>query len=196
MTGALAALMTAAVTPRRRMAAWALTILLLALNFPERSHNLWNHYAALSHPQKMLMPYPPHLISQYRDAQLLIPEGKKVLVASDFPFLFDHERNEIWNIDLPNATSPAPHLPYRKPPEDTKRYLQGLGVDYLIYVDYNRSLSLYSRAIWTKHSTGDVALWKIQSFFFLDFISTTESLAASETKLGKVGDLVVVKLKD
>ena len=76
-----------------------------------------------------------------------------------------------------------------------KRYLHSLGVDYLIYVDFNRSLSLYSRAIWEKHIKGDVVLWKIQAPYFLDFFDTAERLAASESKLGQVGDLTVVQLK-
>ena len=117
MTGALAALMTAALSPRRRMAAWALTMLLLTFNLPERCHDLWNHYAALSHPQKMLMPFKPRVIADYRDAQTLVPEGKRVLVCSDFPFLFDHERNpdlEYRSAEWDQARRPACRIGSRR----------------------------------------------------------------------------------
>jgi len=192
---AAAALMAAAATPRNRMAAWAFSILLVATTFHERCGDLLNNYRALSHAEKMIMPYGTKTIADYREAQLLVPEGKRVLVCADFPYLFDHQRNDLWSIDLPNGASPAPGLPFQKPPEEMKRYFQGLGLDYVIFVDFNKSLNLYNRAIWQEHAREQTLLWKIQAPFYLDFFDTVDRLADSETKLGRVGDLTVLQLK-
>jgi hypothetical protein len=194
LAGALAALMTAALTPRRRIVTWAMTGMLLVLQFPERCHELWNHYRALSHAEKMLMPFGSRVIADYREAQLLVPEGKRVLVCVDFPFLFDHERNPLWNVDMPYATSPAPGLPYQKPPAEMKEYLRKCGVEYVIFVDFNKSPNLCSRPVWQKHLTGDIPLWKIQAPFFLDFFDKVDQLAASESVLGHVGNLTAMRL--
>jgi hypothetical protein len=194
LAGALAALMTAALTPRRRVVAWVMTGLLMILQFPERCHELWNHYRTLSHAEKMIMPYGSRVIADYREAQLLIPEGERILVCTDFPFLFDHQRNPISSIDMPGACSPAPGLPHQKPPAETKEYFRKCGFDYVIFIDFDKSDNFYSRPIWKKHAVGNIALWKIQSSFFLDFFSTMDHLATTETVLGRVGDLSVLKL--
>ncbi|MDR3404300.1 MAG: hypothetical protein P4L99_17510 [Chthoniobacter sp.] len=195
LSGALAALMTAAVSPRRRVAAWALGILLLAANWTDRCRYLSDHYVALAVANKMVMPYGPRILADYREAQLLIPEGKRVLVCADYPFLFDHPRNDIWAIDMPNATSPAPGLPFQKPPEEMKRYLRGLGIEYVIYIDFTKSLGFYQRAFWQGHAEGNIPVWKIQAPFFLDFFATMERLGGSETQLGRVGNLTVLQFK-
>ncbi len=192
---AMAALMVAAVSPRRHTAAWAFAILLMVTNFPTRCEEIRRYYQVLSYPEKVFLPFRPGTIADYREAQLLVPEHKRVLVCGDFPFLFDHQRNELWSIDMPNAASPAPGLPFQKSPEEMKRYLRSLGVDYIIFVDFAKSLVLYNRSHWLANAQGDVALWKIQAPFYLDFFDTMDRLAISETKLGRVGDLNVIQLK-
>src|SRR5688500_17817246 len=96
---------------------------------------------------------------------------------------------------MPNATSPAPGLPFHKPPEEMKRYLHGLGIEYVIFVDFSKSIALYSRSFWQGHAEGDIPLWKVQAPFFADFFDTIDRLAASETQLGRVGKLTVLQLK-
>jgi hypothetical protein len=195
LTGVLAALVTAAASSRRRVMAWALGILLMIVNWPERGRYLWDHYVSLAVANQMVMPYGSRILADYREAQLLIPEGKRVLVCADFPFLFDHPRNDIWIIDMPNAASPAPGLPFHKPPEETKRYLRGLGIEYVIFIDFTKSMGLYSRSFWKGHADGDIPLWKIQAPFFFDFFDTIDRLAASETQLGRIGNLTVLQFK-
>jgi len=195
LAGGLSALMTGALLPRMRRMTWALCLLLVATSFGERCDNLLSHYAALSCSDKVKMPFGSRVVLDHRDAQALVPEGKRILVCSDFPFLFDHQRNPIWTIDLPNAASPAPGLPFQKPPDEMKRYLRNLGIEYLIFVNSAESYVLYNRKIWQTNAEGKTPLWKIQAPFFLDFFDTTERLAASEVTLGKVGKLNVIHLK-
>ena len=79
--------------------------------------------------------------------------------------------------------------------EETKRYLRALGVDYLIFENFSMSAALYNRGFWTERITGNVLLSRIQAPFCLDFFETVERLAASETILGRAGDLTVIELK-
>ena len=195
VAAALVALMSAAISPRGRLVVWALSILLLVVSLPERSEDLLLHYAELSRAPQIRMPYRVDVIKDHQKAQSLVPEGKRILVCSDYPFLFDYQRNPIWMIDMPNATSPAPGLPFGRPPEETKRYLRNLGVEYVLFVDFAQSAVLYNRPTWQDHAKGDVALWKRQAPFYLDFFETTDRLAASETILGRVGNLTVLQLK-
>jgi hypothetical protein len=197
LAGVTAVLATGALAPRRRWLAPAMAALLLLPNLEERTSEFAVRYPALFQNHGMRVPanFNSGVVANYRDAQLLIPEGKRVLVCADFPFLFDHVRNPIWIIDLPHAASPAPGLPYRKPPEETKRYLRALGVDYVIFPSFSNSLDLYNRGIWQRHATGDVPLWRIQAPYFLDFYDTVEGLAASETTLGREGELTVIQFK-
>jgi hypothetical protein len=191
----LVALLGAAVSPRGRLVVWALSVLLLVVSLPQRSDDLWSHYTALATGSKWKVPLRGADIADHRKAQELVPEGKRVLVCSDYPFLFDHQRNPIWSIDLPSATSPAPGLPFHQPPEETKRYLRNLGIEYVIFVDCAHSANLYNRRNWQEHERGDVELWKKQAPYFLDFFATTEHLASSETILGRVGALTVLQFK-
>lgn len=195
LAGALSALMAAAVSNRRPVMAWAMILLLLATDLPQRCQDVLGHHAELARANGRKAAFPTALISEHRHAQMLVPEGKRILVCSDAPVLFDHARNPIWSIDMPGATSPAPGLQLHRPAEETKRYLRQLGVEYIVFVDFAKSAILYHRAVWEKHAHGDIALWKIQSAFYLDFFDTAERLATTETVLGKVGNLTVIQFK-
>lgn len=195
MSAALAVLMTAAVSARGRLVAFTLGVILLATTFSERSFNLSRYYAALGYTDSLILPLRTRTVADYIGAQSLVPEDKRILVCGDYPFLFDDRRNPIWSIDLPNACSPRPGLPFQKPPEETKRYLRSLGIEYVIFVDPAASPVLYNRKGWQDHAAGDIALWKIQAPYFLDFFDTEERLAATETTLGKVGNLIVLQFK-
>ena len=193
LSAALAALMTGVFSPRGRWAAVAMAAIIFMLDLPERVNGIAKHVAALRRDQVVKLPVTSRVVANYRDGQQLIPEGKRVLVCVDLPFLFDHERNPIWTVDFPHSASPPPGLPYRRPPEETKRYLRALGVDYLIFQDFSNGLDLYNRGVWKRLETGAVALSRIQAPFCLDFFDTVDRLSASETILGRAGNLTVIQ---
>jgi hypothetical protein len=197
LAAGLAVMMTAAVAPRRWWLALALALLVSLPDLPARAQGLAGRVPAVfqRHGTKMPDTFNSGVVANYRNAQLLIPEGKRILVCGDFPFLFDHARNPIWIIDFPHGASPPPGLPYRKPPEETKRYLRALGVEYVIYPDFSRSLDLYNRGFWTERVTSSTALCRIQAPFFLDYFTTVESFAVSEKMLGRLGDLTAIQFQ-
>jgi hypothetical protein len=196
LSGAMAALLSAAVTPRMRIRAWAMTLLWVATTLQQRSDYLWRHYAVIRQSAMANIPYHAIDIISHRKAQDLVPAGSKILVCTNFPLLFDQQRNTIWNVDMPNAASPDPGLPFQKPPEETKRYLRGLGIEYLILTNFSTrdANRLYSRPIWEYHLQADVALQKISAPYYLDFFNTMDHLIASESVLGRTGELTVVRL--
>jgi hypothetical protein len=212
--GAFGALAMGALHPRLRVTVWAMLAIVLATSFSRRRLEFEARYVGLALAGKnYLLNQPevqfqkfgtlkenqlvnqPRLIAQYRAAQLLVPEGQRVLVVVDFPFLFDYVRNDLWNIDFPHAASPPPGLPFKKPPEETKRYLRALGIEYFIYVDFNVGPGTYERVNWAQQVDSPIELYRIQEPFYIDFFDTVESLAASETVLGKVGNFTVVQFK-
>jgi hypothetical protein len=197
LAGAVAALLSAAVTPRQRIYAWVMTLLWIGTTVDPRCDYLWRHYAVIQQSAIANIPYHAVDILSHRKAQDFVPAGSKILVCTNYPLLFDQQRNTIWNVDMPNAASPDPGLPFQKPPEETKRYLRSLGIEYLIFTDFSRGNEheLYCRPVWEQHLRGDVTLYKIQAPYYLDFFNTADALAASETVVGRAGLLTVVKLK-
>jgi hypothetical protein len=195
LAGATVSLMAAAASLRRRVVAWALVFIVIATSLPERSENLWDAYQQFGFADKLVMPFKAGVIVDHRQAQALIPEGKRVLVCTDFPFLFEFGRNPIWIIDLPYNASPKPGLPYHRPPEEMKRYLRSLGVEYIIFEDFDAADFFYSRALRKKQAENDVPMLQAEAPYFLDFFDTIERLAASETTVGRAGNLTVIQFK-
>jgi hypothetical protein len=194
LAGALAALMAAAAAPRARLHAWAVSILWIAVSLPLRSDFTWQSFSYLQELGEANMPYTAQDFIDHLHAQALVPPGKRILVASDYPLFLDQRRNPIWIVDMPFADSPPPGMPFRKGPEEMKRYLQGLGIDYVLCMDFGKSAQLYSRPVWEEQSHSRISIVKAQSVFYLDFFNTMDRLLASETIAGRVGDLTVLKL--
>jgi hypothetical protein len=196
LASALGALITTAVSPGSRFVAAAIAALLPLTSLSERGHNLAYSLQTLWFGGGTMMPASFSCAAVCcRDAQALIPEGKRALVCVDFPFVFDHRRNPIWIIDFPNAASPPPGLPFRKPPEEMKRYLRDLGVDYIIFQDFSKGASIYSREYWEKYGKWKIPLLRIEAPYCLDFFDTIDRLASSEATLGRAGNLTVIQLK-
>jgi hypothetical protein len=195
LAGAMVSLMTAAVSLHTRVTAWVLVFIVMTTSLPERAENLWDCYQQLGYTDKLVVPFQPRVIVDHREAQKLIPEGKRVLVCSDFPFLFEFGRNPIWIVDLPFNASPKPGLPYHRPPEEMKRYLRGLGVEYVIFENFDDATFFYSRALREQQLGSGVPMLLTEAPYFLDFFDTIEHLAASETTLGHAGNLTVIQFK-
>jgi hypothetical protein len=194
LAGAFSTVMVLATSTRRQLLAWGMGGLLL-FGLPERTLHLSRCYEQLARANKLLMPFRGREIGTYRAMQECVPAGKRILVCCDYPFLFDHGRNDIWIIDLPHGASPAPGLPYKKPPEEMKRYLRGQGIEYIIYVDFDEGGWLYSRPFRKQQLELNIPLNQIMAPFMLDFFTAIEQLGTTETKLGRLNGINVVQLK-
>src|SRR4029453_2522731 len=87
MAGALSVLMVQAVSARGRMIAWGLSGLILVTSLPDRKKHLSRCYGQLARANKMLVPFRGREIGKYRAVQERVPEGKRILVCCDYPFL-------------------------------------------------------------------------------------------------------------
>jgi hypothetical protein len=193
--GAICSLMAGATCRQRVAPAWAAALLALTVGFSQRITDLVSQCYAISEAGRGWTPYRNSAIHAHQQSQALVPEGRRILVCTDFPVLFDQRRNPIWIIDMPNSASPAPGLPFQKPPAEMKNYLRNLGVEYLIFTDFVKSNGIYERKTWEDHAVGNTPLWRSMAPYYLDFFDTMERLAASETVVGSSRNLTVVQLR-
>jgi len=195
LASALAALLSVALAPRWRLAGAGLAALLTMTSLHERAVDLSQRCELFWYGSAFEKPACfGSVVADYRRAQALIPKGKRVLVCVDYPFVFDYVRNPIWTLDFPHGANPPPGLPFRKPSEETKQYLRGLGVDYLIYQDFSTSVGIYNREVWKKLQMIKVRLYEIEAPYCFDFFDTVERLASSDEICGRVDDLTVIQL--
>jgi hypothetical protein len=75
----------------------------------------------------------PAEIAEYRDMQLAVPPGQKMMVRLDKNFLLDFRRNVIYINDLPGGASLPPGIPAFKGPDALADYLLQHGIRYLAY---------------------------------------------------------------
>jgi len=197
LPAAVAILMTAASSNVGRWKTVALITLLCLIDLPERAFALKNVYDGLFlwNGLKPAKDFTGRTILEHRKAQELIPEGKRILVCSNTPFVFDYRRNPIWIIDFPHAASPPPGLPYQRPPEATKQYLRAHGVEYLIFPDFDSGPKMYIRYTWQEIAGRGVLMFRTQATYTFDFFDTLDRLAASENVLGKEGHFLVIQLR-
>ena len=102
--------------------------------------NIWNGYDPLQATARYRY--------EYGVAQASMPKGAKAAVTTDYPFLFDYKRNDVVNLDVLGAVSPAPGLPFGRTAEAMTRYLRDQGVQYVISTVPRTSICLYSPKAW------------------------------------------------
>jgi hypothetical protein len=138
-------------------------------------------------------------VENYREAQSDIPRGRAFLAITNCPLLFDYARNPIFNIDHPGAASPPPGMPMNDPAA-LAAYLKKLGIEYVIYSDWDTALMQYSRKFNRgvvespeKHTPTD----RIIAPRMLEFMTEIDALAASapQERFLRRGSLRVIVLK-
>ena len=135
----------------------------------------------------------PSETSEYRDMQLTIPAGEKVLVRLDKNFLLDFKRNPIYVNDLPGGASLPPGIPIFKGPEALADYLVRHDIRYLAY-SYGDEAS-FSRALFGDRLELDVNVWlRKGAQIAFDFQDDALALGQRRKKLFDDGRMFVVDL--
>jgi hypothetical protein len=93
----------------------------------------WVGLPQLGNTFKDLSVASPAEIAAYRDLQLAVPPGQKIMVRLDKNFLLDFRRNIIYINDLPGGASLPPGIPIFKGPDALADYLVQHGIRYLAY---------------------------------------------------------------
>lgn len=119
----------------------------------------------------------PAATYQYTELQAAVPEGEKLIVMVDEPYLLDFGRNDVYSLDLPGALSPPPGIPFFRGPEAFADYfVRTQNARYLAFVDPSSSRFLYRRDIWYARLFDDEAMWRAYAPYFLDAFDNLEAL--------------------
>ena len=136
----------------------------------------------------------PPIAGSYQRLQQEVPEGQRILVMVDEPFWFDYRRNEIWNLDMPGASSPQPGIPCFRGPEPVAEYLGAHGVRYVAFVDPARSTFMYRRDIWFDHLYDPDEIWRVYAPYITDVIDNLVALSSTRKHLREEAGMVVLDL--
>jgi hypothetical protein len=136
----------------------------------------------------------PAEVSAYRDLQLAVPAGQKILVRMDKNFLFDFRRNPIYVNDLPGGASLPPGIPIFKGPDALADYLVQHGIRYLAY-SYGDEAT-FSRSLFGSRLLPQVNIWiRRGAEIAFDFQDNALTLGKSRKKLYDNGCMFVLDLE-
>jgi hypothetical protein len=156
-------------------------IVFMVVNAAAGGNDLKAQLTGLPDQFKEVRPFfDPKLRKAYGDLQSRVPAGETILTMVDASFWFDFKRNTIYSINAVGGSSPPPGLPFEKGPEATSAYLKGLGIRYVIAVDFNNAVLLYTRKLWNESTRPEwfyTSLWKPR---FNDFMDNVDALAKRE----------------
>ncbi|HEX8110562.1 MAG TPA: hypothetical protein VF516_22670, partial [Kofleriaceae bacterium] len=113
----------------------------------------------------------------YRELQAALPEGARVAVLLDDPYLLDYGRNDIVNLDLPGFAAPRPGLPSFLGAERWRGYLRSLGIRYAAFVDGEFSSYLFRRRSWVPRIFTDSELFRFMGAHMVDALDSLRELA-------------------
>lgn len=105
--------------------------------------------------------FQPEIYRFHRSLQESIPAGEPVFVMVDTPFMFDFNRNRIYNAEAVGQCSPWGGLPYFQGPEALREYLTKNGIKYVIFVKPNSAFMYYRKDYWENNP------WVKQGFSFI-----------------------------
>jgi hypothetical protein len=136
----------------------------------------------------------PNLGLAYRLLQDKVPAGKSMLAVVDAPYLLNYSRNPIFNIDAIGGASPWGGMPFFLGPEALKNYLVKNGVDYILTVEFEKALLLYTRKHWLEHHRPEWYFKEVWGKHALDFMDNIDKLADWGQVLGTKGNVRLIKL--
>jgi hypothetical protein len=130
----------------------------------------------------------------YQTLQNKVPAGKAILAVVDAPYLLNYARNPIHNVDAIGGASPWGGMPFFKGPEALKSYLVKNGVDYVLTVDFDKALLLYTRKHWIEHQRPEWFFKEVWGKHALDFMDNIDQLADLGKVIGSEANARLIKL--
>jgi hypothetical protein len=130
----------------------------------------------------------------YKQLQDLVPPGEKIFAIVDAPYLLDYKRNPIDNIDVIGGASLPPGMPFEKGQEALKNYYTSLGYRYVLCVDFDNAVLLYTRKLWQNHPRKEWYFKEVYARYALDFMCNMDSLADWGTK-ARAGNVRLLEIK-
>lgn len=130
----------------------------------------------------------------YHDLQAAVPEGAKLAVLLDDPYLLDFARNDIANFDLPGFAAPRPGLPSFLGPDRWRSYFASLGIRYVAFTDASHSTFMYRRYSWLYRMYSDGEIWRFMGAHIVDTADTLAALEKTSRVLFDRRGMVVIDL--
>jgi hypothetical protein len=137
----------------------------------------------------------PPIAQAYHHIQNAVPPGEPILVMVDRAYLFDFKRNPIVNLDTPGSASPAPGMPAFRGSEPVAKYLHGLGIRYVAYVDPEASMYLYRRVLWEDQVVDPDEIWRLFAPYAVDVIDNLEALSLTRKRVVEDGQMRLLDLE-
>ena len=143
----------------------------------------------LSAQMKEVKPFfDPSLKKAYTDLQGLVPEGAKILSMVDASYLLNYKRNPIYSINAVGGSSPPPGIPFEKGSKALAEYLKGQGIRYVIAVNFDQAVLLYTRKLWTETTRPEWFYPQIWRPRFLDVMNNLDELDKGGAAIAKAGN--------
>jgi hypothetical protein len=130
----------------------------------------------------------------YQRVQETIPAGERIAVMVDDPYYLDFARNEIFNLDVPGASSLPPGLPYFEGAEPLAAYFLSNSIRYVVFVRHSFSRFLYGRELWIQQVAG-LEVWQTAGPYMLALIEAFPVLSTKTKVLFEERGIVVLDLK-
>ena len=174
----------------------AALLVFMVVNASQGGKELGEQVKGLPDQIKEVKPFfDPSLKQAYADLQGLVPPGEKILTMVDASYWLDYKRNPMFSINAVGGSSPPPGLPFEQGPDALASYLKGLGIRYVIAVDFDNAVLLYTRKLWNESTRPEwfyTSIWKPR---FNDFMDNIDALAAQDGRLlGKAGNARLIDL--
>jgi hypothetical protein len=177
---------------RKRFALWAAALSLLSFIFVNAGQGIRELREQLNQiPQQIAEVKPffdPNLRTAYKNLQNLVPADAKILTMVDASYWFDFKRNTIYSINAVGSSSPPPGMPFNQGPDALANYLKGLGIRYVIAVDFNNAILLYTRRLWTEATRPEWIYPQIWRPRFLDVMNNFDELEKKGTVVAKAAN--------
>jgi hypothetical protein len=182
---------------RPPIAAMAATLfLLLVINVGQGGKELREQIVGLPDEMKTVQPFfDQSLKKAYDELQGLVPAGETILTMVDAGYWLDYRRNPMYSINAVGGSSPPPGLPFEKGPEALASYLKSLGIRYVLAVDFNNAVLLYTRKLWNESTRPEWFYSEIWKPRFNDFMDNIDALAERQGGLvAKAGNARLIDL--
>lgn len=131
----------------------------------------------------------PRLRDAYQAIQKDIPPGDKVITMVDASYWLDYSRNPMFSMNAVGGSSPPPGIPFHQGPDALLDYFRKLGFKYMIAVDFNNAVLLYTRRLWTTNTRPEWFYPQIWRPRFLDFMDNVDAWDRQGKVVAREGNL-------
>jgi hypothetical protein len=131
----------------------------------------------------------PRLRNSYKTIQDAIPKGDKVITMVDASYWLDYSRNPMYSINAVGGSSPPPGIPFHQGPQALLDYFRQLGFKYMIAVDFNNAVLLYTRRLWTTNTRAEWFYPQIWRPRFLDMMNNIDDWDRQGKVIARSGNL-------